>query len=74
MRLNGDHDRFEFNASIDTEQGDGADDLLVSEINLVRNGEEIAAPRLMMRRTGTARYEVGTEGAEMVRVTIKPAP
>ncbi|MND82000.1 hypothetical protein D3C80_738130 [compost metagenome] len=74
VRLNGDHDRFEFNASIDTEQGDGADDLLVSEINLVRNGEEIAAPRLMMRRTGTARYEVGTEGAEMVRVTIKPAP
>lgn len=74
MTLIGDQDQFEFNASLDAQQGDGADDLLISEINLVRNGEEIASPRLMMRRTGTARYEVGTEGAETVRVTIKPAP
>lgn len=74
MTLIGDQDQFEFNASLDAQQGDGADDLLISEINLVRNGEEIASPRLMMRRTGTARYEVGTEGAEAVRVTIKPAP
>ena len=74
VTLNGDQDQFEFNASIDTQQGDGADDLLVSEINLVRNGKEIASPRLMMRRTGTARYEVGAEEAEVVRVTIKPAP
>jgi len=29
---------------------------------------------MMMRRGGTARYEVGTEGADVVRVTIKPAP
>lgn len=74
MTVIGDQDQFEFNASLDAQQGDGADDLLISEINLVRNGEEIASPRLMMRRTGTARYEVGTEGAETVRVTIKPAP
>lgn len=74
MTLIGDQDQFEFNASLDAQQGDGADDLLISEISLVRNGEEIASPRLMMRRTGTARYEVGTEGAEAVRVTIKPAP
>ncbi|ANF54454.1 hypothetical protein DA69_06705 [Brevundimonas naejangsanensis] len=74
VTLIGDQDQFEFNASLDAQQGDGADDLLISEINLVRNGEEIASPRLMMRRTGTARYEVGAEGAEVVRVTIKPAP
>lgn len=74
LTLNADKDALEFNASIYTQQGDGADDLLVTEVNLFRNGEEIASPRLMMRRTGTARYEVGTEGADVVRVTVKPAP
>lgn len=74
LTLSADKDALEFNANIYTQQGDGADDLLVTEINLIRNGEEIAAPRLMMRRTGTARYEVGTEGADEIRVTIKPAP
>jgi hypothetical protein len=74
LTLNADKDALEFNASIYTKQGDGADDLLVTEVNLVRNGEEIAAPRMMMRRGGTARYEVGTEGADVVRVTVKPTP
>jgi hypothetical protein len=74
VTLNADKDALEFNASIYTQQGDGADDLLVTEVNLVRNGEEIAAPRMMMRRGGTARYEVGTEGADVVRVTVKPTP
>ncbi len=74
LTLNADKDTLDFNASVFTQQGDGADDLLVTEVNLIRNGEEIAAPRLMMRRGGTARYEVGTEGADVVRVTIKPAP
>jgi hypothetical protein len=74
LTLNADKDALEFNASIYTQQGDGADDLLVTEVNLVRNGEEIAAPRMMMRRGGTARYEVGTEGADVVRVTVKPTP
>lgn len=74
LTLNADKDTFEFTTRIFTQQGDGASDMLVSEINLVRNGEEIAAPSLMMRRGGTARYEVGTEGADMLRVTIRPAP
>ena len=74
LTLNGDQDQLEFSTSLYVQQGDGAEDLLVTEVNLFRNGEEIAAPRLMMRRTGTARYEVGTEGADVVRVTIKPAP
>lgn len=74
LTLNADKDALDFNANIYTQQGDGADDLLVSEINLFRNGEEIAAPRMMMRRGGTGRYEVGTEGADVVRVTIRPAP
>lgn len=42
VTLIGYQDQFEFNASLDAQQGDGADDLLISEINLVRNGEEIA--------------------------------
>ncbi|HEY1073293.1 hypothetical protein [Brevundimonas sp.] len=71
--LSADKDALEFNANIYTQQGDGADGMLVTEVNLVRNGEEIAAPRMMMRRGGTARYEVGTEGAGVVRVTVKPA-
>ncbi|MGO4408727.1 MULTISPECIES: hypothetical protein [unclassified Brevundimonas] len=74
LTLNADKDALEFNANIYTQQGDGADDLLVTEISLARNGEEIAAPRMMMRRGGTARYEVGTEGADAVRITVKPAP
>ena len=74
LTLNADKDTLDFNASVFTQQGDGADDLLVTEVNLIRNGEEIAAPRMMMRRGGTARYEVGTEGADVVRVTVKPAP
>ncbi len=74
MTLAGDKDQFEFNTSMGVQQGDGADDMLFTEVSLVRNGEEIAAPRMMMRRGGTARYEVGTEGADVVRVTIKPAP
>lgn len=74
MTLAGDKDQFEFNTSMGVQQGDGADDMLFTEVSLVRNGEEIAAPRLMMRRGGAARYEVGTEGADVVRVTIKPAP
>lgn len=74
LALTGDQDQFEFNTSMDMQQGDGAEDMLVTEVNLFRNGEEIAAPRMMMRRGGTARYEVGTEGADVVRVTIKPAP
>ena len=74
LTLNADKDALEFNANIYTQQGDGADDLLVTEIKLIRNGEEIASPRLMMRRNGTARYEIGAEAAEVLRVTIKPAP
>lgn len=74
LTLNADKDALDFNANIYTQQGDGADDLMVTEVNLFRNGEELAAPRMMMRRTGTARYEVGTEGADVVRVTIRPAP
>lgn len=74
MTLAGDKDQFEFNTSMGVQQGDGADDMLFTEVSLVRNGEEIAAPRMMMRRGGAARYEVGTEGADVVRVTIKPAP
>lgn len=74
LTLNGDQDQFEFNTSLDVQHGDGAEDMLVTEVNLFRNGEEIASPRMMMRRSGTARYEVGTEGADVVRVTIKPAP
>lgn len=71
LTLSADKDALEFSANIYTQQG--ADELLVTEVNLVRNGEELAAPRMMMRRTGTARYEVGTEGADVVRVTIRPA-
>lgn len=74
MTLAGDKDQFEFNTSMGVQQGDGADDMLFTEVSLVRNGEEIAAPRMMMRRGGAARYEVGTEGADVVRVTVKPAP
>ena len=73
LTMNGDQDQFEFNTNLYTQQGDGADDRLVTEVNLVRNGEEIAAPRMMMKRGGTARYEAGTEGADMIRVTVKPA-
>lgn len=73
LTLNADKDTLDFNANIYTQQGDG-DDRLVTEVNLFRNGEEIAAPRMMMRRGGTARYEVETEAADVVRVTIKPAP
>ena len=74
MTLAGDKDQFEFNTSMGVQQGDGADDMLFTEVSLVRNGEEIAAPRMMMRRGGAARYEVGTEGADVFRFTIKPAP
>ncbi|WP_312783953.1 hypothetical protein [Brevundimonas sp.] len=74
LTLNADKDTFDFSTNLYAQQGDGADDMLVTEVNLVRNGEEIAAPRMMMRRGGAARYEVGTEGADVVRVTIKPAP
>lgn len=74
LTLNGDQDALDFNTTVYAQQGDGAEDLLVTEVNLFRNGEEIAAPRIMMRRGGTARYEVGTEGADMIRVTVKPAP
>jgi hypothetical protein len=74
MKLNGDKDQFEFNTRMAVQQGDGAEDMLVTDVNLFRNGEEIAAPSMMMRRGGTARYEVGTEGTDVVRVTIKPAP
>ena len=74
LTLNGDQDALDFNTTVYAQQGDGAEDLLVTEVNLLRNGEEIAAPRMMMRRGGTARYEVGTEGADVVRVTVKPAP
>lgn len=73
MSLAADNDTFDFSTTLDVEQGDGADDRLVAEVNLVRNGEEIAAPRLMMKRSGSARYEVGTEGVDVVRVTIRPA-
>jgi hypothetical protein len=74
LTLNGDQDALDFNTTVYAQQGDGAEDLLVTEVNLFRNGEEIAAPRMMMRRGGTARYEVGTEGTDVVRVTVKPAP
>lgn len=74
LTLNGDQDALDFNTTVYAQQGDGAEDLLVTEVNLFRNGEEIAAPRIRMRRGGTARYEVGTEGADMIRVTVKPAP
>ena len=74
LTLNADKDALEFNASIFTQQGDGADDMLVSEVNLVVNGEKVAAPRMTMKRGGTARYQVGTEGVDGVLVTVKPAP
>lgn len=74
LTLTGDQDALDFNTTIYTQQGDGVEDMLVTEVNLFRNGEEIAAPRMMMRRGGAARYEVGTEGADVVRVTVKPAP
>lgn len=74
LTLNADKDSFDFSTNLCLQQGDGADDMLVTEVNLVRNGEEVAAPRMMMKRGGTARYEVGTEGADVVRVTIRPAP
>lgn len=39
LTLNADKDTFDFNANIYTQQGDGADDMLVTEVNLLRNGE-----------------------------------
>ena len=74
LTLNGDKDQFEFNTTMGVQQGDGAEDMLFTEVSLIRNGEEIAAPSMMIRRGGTARYEVGTEGADVIRVTVKPAP
>ena len=74
LELNAEQDMLLFEANLYTVQGDGDEARMAVQINLVRNGEEVAAPSLMFKRGGTARYEVGTEGDDMVRITIKPAP
>lgn len=73
LSLQGDQDSFEFVTNLYLQQGDSAEDRLVSEIHLVRNGVEIASPTLMMKSGGTARYHVGTEGRDEISVTVKPA-
>lgn len=73
LSLQGDQDSFEFSTNLYVQEGDGGEDRLVSEVHLVRNGVEIASPTLMMKSGGTARYHIGTEGQEEIRVTIKPA-
>lgn len=72
LSLQGNQDNFEFSASLNVQQGEGAEDRLVSEVHLVRNGVEIASPNLMMKSGGTARYHIGTEGQEEITVTVKP--
>lgn len=74
LELNAEQDMLLFEANLYTVQGDGDEARMAVQINLVRNGEEVAAPSLMFKRGGTARYEAGTEGDDMVRITIKPAP
>lgn len=73
LDINASRDTLSFEANLFTVQGDGDEAVLAVEINLVRNGEEIAAPRLMFKRGGTARYETMNED-EGVRITFSPAP
>ena len=40
LTLTGDQDALDFNTTVHAQQGDGAEDLLVTEVNLFRNGRK----------------------------------
>ncbi|MBN9480536.1 MAG: hypothetical protein J0I52_09880 [Bordetella sp.] len=72
LDLNADQDFLSFEANLYTAQGDGEGALII-DVNLMRNGEELAAPRMTFRPGGSARFEAGTEGEDMIRISISPA-
>lgn len=73
LNLSAPGEHLSFDAALHTPQGDGDADLLVIEINLVLNGEELAAPRMVFRRDSQARVDIGMEGGDGVRITVGPA-
>ncbi|WGM31373.1 hypothetical protein [Brevundimonas sp. NIBR11] len=69
---------YTFTADLQPVQGDGEDGSLMIEAYVNRDGEDLANPRLTIRRGGTARFELGeARGAsgelqEGVKVTLSP--
>lgn len=63
---------YDFEASLFTIQGDGAEAQMMLEAHLARGDHEIAAPRLTFLRGQDARIEVGDEAGDVLRMAITP--
>ena len=63
---------YDFEASLFTVQGDGAEAQMQLEANLSRNEEQIAAPRLTFLRGEKAAVRVGDESGDLLTMTITP--
>lgn len=63
---------YDFEASLFTVQGDGADAQMQLEAHLSRNEEQIAAPRLTFLRGAKAAVRVGDETGDLLTMTITP--
>lgn len=63
---------YDFEASLFTVQGDGADAQMQLEAHLSSDAEEIAAPRLTFLRGQQAAVRVGDEAGDVLTMTITP--
>lgn len=63
---------YDFEASLFTIEGDGADAQMMLEAHLARGETQIAAPRLTFLRGQDARIEVGDETGDVLKMAIIP--
>lgn len=71
---------YNFEADLQIEQGDGADDRVILEAYFNHDGVDLAKPNMIMKRGGTARMQIGaaaSTGATLtdgVEIEISPIP
>lgn len=78
--LTGADGQYTFTANLQPEQGDGEEGRLVLEAYLNHDGADLAQPRMVLARGGTARMQIGQAGpdgpglADGVEMTLSPLP